>query len=79
MDHYARVLVRVNPTLCRDHVLLTRIGAPRVDVTVLEHRRGVAEDEVNGAGDQAVDVELAVGVDVEGVLVCQEVTLVEGG
>ena len=79
LNHYPCVLVRVGSTLGCDHVLLARVGAPRMDVTVLEHRRGIAKDEVNGARDQAVDVELAVGMDVETVLVCKYVTLVECG
>ena len=50
-----------------------------MDVAVLEYDGGVAEDEVNGAGDQAVYEELAVVVDVKSVLVGEEVAAVEGG
>ena len=78
MDHYACVLVRVEPALSRDHVLLAQVGTPGLDGAVLEDDSGVAEDEVDGAGDEAVCEELAVVVDVEGVLVCKEVAAVEG-
>ena len=78
LDHYAGVLVRVEPALSRDRVLLARVGTPGLDGAVLEDDGGVAEDEVDGAGDEAVCEELAVVVDVEGVLVCKEVAAVEG-
>nr|GLL23282.1 hypothetical protein Ccrd_015829 [Ipomoea trifida] len=68
LDHDPGVLVRVGSPLGRDHILLLRAGAPRVDVTVLENRRGVAENEVDRAGHVALDEELTVGVNVEGVL-----------
>lgn len=50
-----------------------------MDVAVLEDRGGVAKDEVNGPGDEAVGEELAVVVNVESVLVSEDVALVEGG
>lgn len=73
------VLVSVGAALGCDHVFLAGVGAAGVDVAVLEDSGGVAKDEVDGAGDVAVDVELAVGVDVEGVLVGDHVAVVEGG
>lgn len=50
-----------------------------MDVTILEYGGAIAEDEINCSGDQAVDVELTVGMGVKGVLVCQNITLVECG
>lgn len=63
------VLVGVNAPLRGDHVLLTRVGAPGVDVTVLEHNSWIAKDEVHRACNVALHEELAIGVDVKGVLV----------
>lgn len=73
------VLVLVGAALGGDHVFLAGIGAAGVDVAVLEDSGGIAEDEIDGAGDVAVDVELAVGVDVKGVLVGDHVAVIEGG
>ncbi|RWW50514.1 hypothetical protein BHE74_00043207, partial [Ensete ventricosum] len=79
LDGDAGVLVRVFPPLRREDVLLVRQRLPGVEVAVLEHHRRVAEDEVDGAVDIAFSVELAEGVDVEGVLVAYEAAPVEGG
>lgn len=46
---------------------------------IVEDGGGVAEDEVDGAGDAAVPVELPEGVGVEGVLVAQEFHGVDDG
>lgn len=54
----ASVLVRVGPPLCRDGVSLAYPFSD-VDVAVLEHGNGVAEDEVDGPIDVTVTVELA--------------------
>lgn len=65
--------------LCGDDVLLVVEGLADEDLAVLEDGFGVAEDEVDGAGDGAVAVELAEGVDVEGVLVRVHLAVVEDG
>ncbi|CAL1360643.1 unnamed protein product [Linum trigynum] len=69
LDHDPGVLVRVGPAVGSQHVLLARVGSAGVDVAVLEDSGGVAEDEVDGANDDAAVEELAVGVDVQCVLV----------
>lgn len=78
LDDDPRVLIGVVAALGGDHVALAGVGAAGVDVAVLEDDGCVAEDEVDGAGDEAARVELAEGVDVEGVLVGQHVAAVEG-
>lgn len=77
MDNDSGILVWVCSCLCRYRVLLVAHGFPNEDVAVLEDRYGVAEDEVYGAVDVAVAVELALGVDVESVLVPLEAATVE--
>lgn len=77
VDDNARVLVGVGPALRRDGGLLAANWLQDADVAVLEHRSGVAEDEVLGAGDVTIAVELALRVDVEGVLVAFEAAPVE--
>lgn len=47
------------------------------ELAVLEDSEGVAEDEVDGAGDGAVAVELALGLDVESVLEAVHCAVVE--
>lgn len=79
VDREARVLVWVGLALRRDGVVLAPQRLARLDAAVLEYRGGVAEDEVDGARDGAVAVELAVGVGVEGVLVGVEAAAVEDG
>ena len=54
------------------------IGATGVDVGVLNDGGRIAEDEVNGADDDAADVELTVGVDVKRVLISEHVAAVKG-
>lgn len=71
------VLIWVCSSLCSDHVPLAGIGAAGVDVAVLDDGSGIAEDEVDGADDDALDVELAVGVDVECVLIGEHVAAVK--
>lgn len=77
MDNNAGVLIRVSPGLCRHGVDLVARWLSDVDVTVLKDGGGVAEDEVYGAVYVAVTVELALGVDVQGVLVAFEAAAVE--
>lgn len=60
-------------------VLLTVHGFPDDDEAVLDEGGAGAKDEVNGAGDDAVAVEVAVGLGVEGVLVTVHAAVVEGG
>lgn len=60
-----------------ENVALVRVGSAGVEVAVLEDDGGVAEDEIDGAVDVAFAVELAEGVDVEGVLVGDEAAAVE--
>lgn len=75
----AGVLVGVLPPLRGEDVLLAGVRSARVEAAALEHGGGVAEDEVDGAVDVAVAVELAEGVGVERVLVPREAAAVEGG
>ncbi|GMN37933.1 hypothetical protein TIFTF001_007214 [Ficus carica] len=77
-DGDAGVLVGVLAALGGEEVVLVGVGAAGVEVAVLEDDGGVAEDEVDGAVDVALAVELPEGVGVEGVLVPYEAALVEG-
>nr|GMC83740.1 hypothetical protein BHE74_00043207 [Ipomoea batatas] len=79
LDRGPRVLVRVGPPLGRQHVLLRSHGLAGHDLRVLDHGRGVAEDEVDGAGDVAVPVELPLAVGVESVLVGVDFAAVDDG
>lgn len=69
LDHDSRVLVRIGSPLCRDHVLLARAWSARGEDRILDHYCRVSENEVDCARDDTVDEELAVGVDIESVLV----------
>nr|GMD67669.1 hypothetical protein BHE74_00022651 [Ipomoea batatas] len=60
LDGNAGVVVRVEFSLGGDGVLLAGHGFSGVDPAVLEDDGGVSEDEVDGADDGAVFVELAV-------------------
>ncbi|CAA7397486.1 unnamed protein product [Spirodela intermedia] len=73
VDGDAGVLVGVLPALGGDGVLLFLQRPAGVEGAVLQHHGGVAEDEVDGAGDGAVAVELPLRVHVECVLVAQHV------
>lgn len=79
LDGNAGVLVRVLSALGRENVLLVRVGLAGVEVAVLEDYSGVTEDEVDGAVDVTLAVELAHGVCVDGVLVAHEAASVECG
>jgi hypothetical protein len=79
LDGDARVLVGVLAPLRREDVALVVQRLARVQVAVLQHHGGVAEDEVDGAVDVAVAEELAEGVHVQRVLVPHEAAAVEGG
>lgn len=78
-DRNPGVLVRVLSSLGGEDVFLVFVRLAGVEVAVLEDDGGVAEDKVDGAVDVAFAVELAEGVDVEGVLVADEAALVECG
>ncbi|BAT09248.1 Os09g0545550, partial [Oryza sativa Japonica Group] len=60
-----------------DGVLLAAEGEAGDDVAVLEDGGGVAEDEVDGAGDAAVAVELPVALGVQRVLVHPDAAAVQ--
>ncbi|GAV87321.1 hypothetical protein CFOL_v3_30747, partial [Cephalotus follicularis] len=77
LDYNARVLVRVASALSCDHIPLACIWSTGMYVTILENGRRIAKYKINSAGDVAVDVKLTISVDIEGVLVCYHVTLVE--
>lgn len=79
LEDYGRRAPLVRPALGGDDAVLVVQRLPHDHLAVLEHRRGIAEDEVDGAGDGAVPVELSVGVGVEGVLVPVHVAVVEDG
>jgi hypothetical protein len=79
VDRNPRVLVRVISALGRYHVHLALQWPPHIYKAILENYRGVAENEVHGAVDVTLSVELALGVDHQGVLVALEGTPVEDG
>ena len=64
VDHQSCGFARLLSSVCGHCVLLVVFWPSYYDQGVLDHGRGVAEDEVYGAGDDAVPVELAVGLDV---------------
>jgi hypothetical protein len=68
LEHEARDLARFGAALRGGDVLLVVHGAAEHEDAVLEDGRRVAEDEVDGAGDDAVAVELRLGVRVQSVL-----------
>jgi len=71
--------VDLGPSAGGDHALLGLHGLPHDELAVLEKGNGIAEDKVDGAGDGAVAVELALGLCIESVLVTVHVTVVEDG
>ena len=76
MNDDSGVLVGVNPALGSESVGLVW-GVSRVNIAVLEDNGSVAEDEINGAINITLAVELSLGVDVESVLVSFKATFVE--
>ncbi|GJN03664.1 hypothetical protein PR202_ga21135 [Eleusine coracana subsp. coracana] len=68
LEHEPGGLAPVGAALCRGDVLLVVHGPAQDEHAVLEHGRRVAEDEVDGPGDDAVAVELGLGVRVQRVL-----------
>jgi len=79
VDGSARVLIWVGSSLCGDGVELATHWKARIDVTVLEHCRGVSEYEIYGAVDVAFPVELSQGMGVQCVLVSFEAAAVKRG
>jgi hypothetical protein len=75
----AGALARIVPALRGDGVLLARQRHARPEVAALEHGGGIAEDEVHGAVDVAVAVELAVRMRVQRVLVPGDAAAVDDG
>lgn len=69
LDREARFLGGILTALCGNGVLLIGQALSGRDLAVLEYGLPVAEDEVDGAGDPALFVELAHRVGVQGVLV----------
>lgn len=63
----------------RDHVLLLIHGLSCHQLALLEYYGGVTEDEINGAGDEGVTVELPVGVSVESILIGVNAAAVNDG
>uniref|UniRef100_J3LYJ2 Uncharacterized protein n=1 Tax=Oryza brachyantha TaxID=4533 RepID=J3LYJ2_ORYBR len=78
LDDEAGLHVGVGAAVRRHRVLLVVHRAAGDDEAVLEHGSGVSEDEVDGAGDDAVAEELAPGVHVQRVLERVEPAVVEG-
>lgn len=70
-------MVWVISPLGGEDVALIWKGPSGVKTAVLEDDGGVAEDEVDGAVDVALGVELSEGMDVESVLVGHEVAAVK--
>ncbi|KAL7003116.1 hypothetical protein U1Q18_004273 [Sarracenia purpurea var. burkii] len=70
-------LAHTGPALGGDDVGLVAQRLSDDESAVLEDASAVAEDEVDGAGDDTVTVELAVGVGVKRVLVTIHLTVVE--
>lgn len=64
MEHYSRWLTDVAASLSGDHTRLACHRFAHDDFAVLEDALRVAEDEVHGAGDSAVTVELTLRVNV---------------
>ncbi|KAH7656436.1 hypothetical protein IHE45_18G074100 [Dioscorea alata] len=71
--------MRVDAAVGGDDGLLVGERAADDDDAVLDDGGGVAEDEVDGAGDDAAAVELAVGLSVESVLVAFHAAVEEDG
>lgn len=68
MDRNASVLIRVFLSLSCDGDKLVGQGLSRLDVAALVDDCRISKDEVDGAGDVALTVELTVGVRIKGVL-----------
>jgi hypothetical protein len=79
LEHEARALAAVGAALRRGDVLLVVHGAAEDQDAVLEHGGRVAEHEVDGARDDAVAVELRLGVRVQRVLVRVHAAVEEDG
>ena len=69
MDHQSSGFTLFSFSVCSHCVLLVVLWPSYYDQGVLDHSRRVTEDEVYGARDDTIAVELAMGLDVQGVLV----------
>lgn len=78
MDDNTCVLIRVGSSLGSDCISATTWTTCK-DVAVLENSGCVSKDEVNGSINVTVTVKLAVGVNVECVLVTFKAALIENG
>lgn len=74
----SRVLVRVSSALGGNHVLLATVWLVSVHVAILKDGGRIAKDKVDRTGNEALDKKLAVGMDIEGVLVGEDVALGKG-
>lgn len=77
LDRNPSVLKRVVSGLGRNDIGLAVYGPSDENDAILENSSSIAEDEVYGAVDVALSVELSLGMDHESVLVALEGTLVE--
>ena len=77
MYHNTRVFVRIRSSLGRDGVHLFGHVLSYVNVAILKNNNSVSEYEVHGTIDVAVAVELALGVNIESVLVAFEAASIE--
>lgn len=78
MDNNTRVLVLVGSSLGGDCVGLATWTTCE-NVAVLKNGSCVSEDKIDSSVNVAITVELAVGVNVECVLVTLKATLIENG
>lgn len=72
LDGDASILIWVSPTLGSDSVVLLFHGLPWLYGTVLEDCSSIAKNEINGAYNLALSIELTIGMRVESVLICIE-------
>lgn len=76
MDRDASVLIWVFSVLGRDGYLLLVHWLSGVNVAVLEDDCGIAENEIDGAVNVAVAIELTLGVHVQRVLITDDLATV---
>lgn len=79
VNREAGVLSGVGPAVCENDVVGVAAWAAEHQIAALENGDCVSEDEIDGAVDVALPVELAVGVGEEGVLVSRNAATVEDG
>lgn len=76
MDGDASVLVGVSPALCSDDIDFVR-RVSSIDVTILKNNGCISKDEVNGAINVALFVELSLRMNKKGVLIALKATSIE--